>query len=301
MAQIGGFFPKPIAQPIEGGGRIALPSGGTFYPPAGEYLVNLGANSVLEIFDPIQGEWHTAMQSSTGGFVSLDGCNYRIRNVTGGVTSASIVITSAGSNGTNGIGTAAATISFAAPAAAGGETASGYLIVGGSISAITVQSGGSNWIQTPQVVLDAPPQGGRQATAIATISGGVVSTITVVDSGGGYLTVPGAYLIPQTNIYQGAPIGGISAGVFPAGGVAYPSNSVPGGLYATDVSGTKLSVGPLTNSGSITGVHLTNNGGGYASGNVVATIAGSVAGGAVTISASQAGANDTSYLQPRVQ
>src|SRR5271170_6073803 len=104
MSRIGGAFPYPVAQIYEGGGRIQLAGGGMFYPPSGEWLIALGTNTNLEVFDPIQQIWVTV--TSASDYITTDGFNLRLHNITGCVTSQAI--TNAGSGATaNGIGTAA--------------------------------------------------------------------------------------------------------------------------------------------------------------------------------------------------
>src|SRR5258708_1550974 len=106
MPRIGGAFPFPLAQVAEGGGIITLPSGGIFYLPSGEYALETGAVTCLEWFDPILQAWRGFQDpAGDGQYISSDGYNYRLINLSGVTTGA--LITNAGSGGTNGIGTVA--------------------------------------------------------------------------------------------------------------------------------------------------------------------------------------------------
>jgi hypothetical protein len=60
-----------------------------------------------------------------------------------------------------------------------------FLASGGTITAITINSGGSGYSGTATVSISGA---GQQAAATATISGGAVNTITLVNGGWGYIT-----------------------------------------------------------------------------------------------------------------
>ncbi len=61
----------------------------------------------------------------------------------------------------------------------------------GSVSTITITSGGSGYSAAPTVTISAPNQtGGIQATATATITSGVVTAITITEPGTGYTSAP---------------------------------------------------------------------------------------------------------------
>src|SRR6202043_4206952 len=120
---------------------------------------------------------------------------------------------------TNGIGATATGVSvaYAASNTTGYPTATGFVVIGGSVQAPTVTQGGSGFLVPPVLVIDPPPPGGIQATAIAVMtaagSSGIAS-ITMVNAGAGYATTPNFYIIPQTAVYQGGPSGGVAPGVF---------------------------------------------------------------------------------------
>ena len=57
MGQLRGAFPFPLAQVSEGTSRLALGSGGVWYPIPGEAILTLDANTLLERFDPAEQVW----------------------------------------------------------------------------------------------------------------------------------------------------------------------------------------------------------------------------------------------------
>ena len=68
----------------------------------------------------------------------------------------------------------------------------------GTITAITVDSGGDSYTEAPTVTISAPDiDGGTQATATATVDNGVVTAITVTNQGSGY-TYDESTLVPTT-------------------------------------------------------------------------------------------------------
>jgi hypothetical protein len=300
MSQIRGAFPFPYAQPAEGGGVICLGGGGTWYPPAGEWLLQTAANIAVQWWDPIANTWrNTVSNSNTGDYFPTDGYNLRLVNMTGNILSAPI--TAAGSGGVNGIGFAAtgAAIAFSAPGA-GGVQATGYVIVGGSVAAPTITQAGSGFLVPPLVVIDAPPIGGIQATATALLTaGGGIASITMSNVGAGYAASPNFYLIPQMAYYAGAPSGGVAAAAgAPPPGLVFPANAVPGNQNTSAV-GAQLTSVALTGSGVVTGLVMINYGTVY-TGTPTATITG-VGAATTTLAAVTATAVATAFVQPRVQ
>jgi len=305
MARIGGAFYNPLAQVGEGTARLSLGSGGVWYFPAGEYIVTLDANTVVERYDPTEQVWAVIESASAnnGDWISCDGYNLRAHNVTGVVSGNTI--TNAGSGMTNGIGATATGVSigYGVSNTTGYPTATGYVIVGGTVAAPTVTQAGSGFLVPPAIVIDPPPPGGIQASAIAVMtaagSSGIAS-ITIVNAGAGYATSPNFYIIPQPALYQGGPSGSFAAGGIPAPGLVYPSNAVPGNQN-TSSTGAQLTSAALTGSGTLTGVHMVNSGGGYTSAPTV-TFTGGAGGVAVTaLVAVTSLANSSILIQPRVQ
>lgn len=302
MARIGGAFPFPQAQVQEGGPKIELASGGVWYPPAGEYILVTDANTVVEFWDPIENVWRSIITASDGGYISADGFNYRVRNTTGGFTSSTI--SNAGSGMTNGIGSAINGVSagVAASDTTGGAGITLFTIIGGSVAAPTITQGGSGFLVPPLIVIDPPPTGGIQATATCALSAaGAIASVTMANVGGGYAATPNFWVIPQTNIYQGGPSGGVLAGLIPAPGLVFPSNAVPGNQN-TSSAGAQLTSVALTGSGTLTGLRVINSGGGYTTGSPAVTFTG----GAGGVAASVTVGNTTPAValvnsQPRVQ
>lgn len=273
MARIGGAFPRSISEVLYGGGQMPLPSGGVFYPPAGDYLVWLGGQTVLQHYDPNVYGWQELGQPSGDGLpFSTDGFNWRLVNMSGVV--AGSLITNSGSGGTNGIGAAATgvAVSFAAPGVAGGVQALGYAVVGGSVPVPTITAAGGPFSVPPVILCDPPPFGGVQALFTCTLNAqGGIASVTAMNngtgapagsSGAGYASIPNFYVIPQTAYYQGAPSGSVAAASLIPPGVINPAmvpltTPAPGFNYATassSVPGAFLTGNALTGSGTLTAI-----------------------------------------------
>ena len=266
MARIGGAFPLPFPIVQAANGAVILGGGGVFYPPAGNYFLSLGDVTALQYFDGQSQQWRVlGAPDSPPMFVSVDGYNFRLLNMSGIITGAAI--TNAGTGGTNGIGSVATgvNIAFAAPAAGGAPaTATGYAIVGGSVQAPTITQAGQGFLVPPLVVIDPPAPGGIQATAIATITAaGALNSIVMQNGGAGYSSTPNFYLIPQPGSYQGGPQGSFAAGLIPAPGLVHPNNAIPGNQNLSTTLGALLTPAALTGSGTLTGIGMQNNGFGY--------------------------------------
>ena len=268
--RLGGPAPFNAAQSF-----VTTLAGGTFfYPPAGMYLMQLDANTVVQWWDPIAWSWRGIAPVAAGGHIlpiSVDGYNYRVLNVTSTVTSATLGV--AGSGGTNGIGpTQTGTNLVVAAAPAGGRTAQGYVIVGGSLPALSVAVAGSGFAVTPLILIDPPPAGGIQATAVATLTaGGALASATLVNVGAGYTSLPNVYVVPQFPFYPGAPTapGGASQpSAVPPGIIALmPPQKFAQGLqpaFPVTLGGLiNFGAGVIGGSGTLTGVVITDSGQGY--------------------------------------
>jgi hypothetical protein len=298
MARIGGAFPLPLAQVAEGGTKVQLGTGGFFYPPAGEYLVSVGALSAFEFFDPQAQGWRTLFPASGGGFASVDGVNFRLHNLSGAVSATAV--TGAGSGGTNGIGTAATGASIAVASGSGAVIPATVVpVVGGTVAAPTITQPGSGFLVPPDIIIDPPPPGGTQATAICTLTTGGIGAVTMVDSGAGYTASPNFWIAPQPNQYQGGPEAGVAAGAIPPPGLVYPTNALPGNQN-TSPTGAQLTSVALTGSGTLTAVKLIFPGTGY-TGSPALTVSGVGAATATVTVGNTTPANDVSFLMPRVQ
>jgi hypothetical protein len=201
--QYGGPGVTPVgfsAQPYS----FTLPGGSAYNIPSGRWLVNLGALSILQEYNPVTGSWNsidtgangaaTLSQGATGTVgttIFSDGNNYRVLNPTGLPFKATPGGTLTGY--TSGPPTLTAS--------AGGAVLKA--IVGGAVSSFTVTNGGSNYTYPPIVLISSPPNSGIQATAYATLSGGAVSTITLgatppgatTGGGAGYTVAPTITLV----------------------------------------------------------------------------------------------------------
>jgi hypothetical protein len=307
MARIGGQFPFPIAQVVEGGTRLSLPSGGVFVLPANQYLIITDANSVVQYWDPQKTEWATLYGHSSGGDVTSDGCNYRILNDSGTLGLGALAVANGTAAGlTNGIG-AAGGISVTFPGVVGFPTPTGYAIVGGAVAAPTVTQAGSGFTAQPTIIIDPPPVGGIQAQAVCTVTaGGGINTVTVTVPGAGYATSPNFWIMPEAPYYTGAPSGGgtFAASPFPPGGIVSQANALPGNQnIGTGTTGALLTPVALTGSGTITGAVKVNWGGGAGAGAVAGTlvVTGAGSAGTATIAGTAtAPANATVILSPRV-
>lgn len=264
--RLGGNFPLgQTAIPVP------LPSGGIFTPPAGNYLVTTGLVTVLQYFDPTLLEWRVYAQPGAEAMpVAMDGANWRLVNMSGVVIDASI--TNAGSGAVNGIGAAATgvAVSFGA-APTGGVAAAGYAIVGGSINTtITITNGGSGFLVPPLLLIDPPPPGGIQATAVVSaLTAGAISGVTVTNAGAGYVTAPNVYVIPQPAVYGAAAAGIVNNPINTPYSLVIPQTGIVGNV----AGGAQLTVNAtLTGSGTVTGIVITNMGGGY-TGTTIPTIA----------------------------
>src|SRR5215472_15622268 len=275
----------------QGNVPVGLAGGEIFYIPPGNYYVNLGDVTLLQVFDGVNQIWRNI--GFPGGNMQIndaDGWNYRLVNLSGVVQALSI--TNAGSGGVNGIGTSATgtTIGFGA-APSNGIAASAYPIIGGKLSGLTIAAGGTGFVFPPVLLIDPPPVGGIQATATCTISGGVINAVTLQNAGAGYTAVPNVYIVPQYLLpVQGStPINPTPpSSVIPPGNIAPLSGALssqppflPGVQWQGVVGGANITANGLTGSGTLTGAVMTNYGVGY-TGTTIPTISfsgGGLAGG----------------------
>ena len=161
---------------------IGLASGQTYTIPGGWYYVKPGPYSCLQVYDPVLATWRGIGGEGTGNaqphYVSSDGNNYRLANLTGCTVGASV--TNVGSGYTS-----APTVTIS------GQNSIWRAVVGGAVSqTVVVSNGGSNYTYPPAILFSSPPSGGIQATGYAALSGGALSTITMVNQGGGYTSPP---------------------------------------------------------------------------------------------------------------
>jgi len=252
---------------------IGLFGGQEYYIPPGNFYLQLGGQTVLQVYDPNNDIWRNV--GFPGGnlqVASVDGFNYRLVNMSGVV--AALQITNAGSGGTNGIGTAATgtTIGFGA-APSNGIAAQAYPIVGGALASPTITAGGSGFVFPPVIMIDPPANGGIQATATCTISGGAINAVTLRNAGAGYTAPPNYYVVPQYLLppQAGVPVQAAAPlNVIPPGNIAPLSGALssqppffPNVQWPGVTGGALITSGALTGSGTLTGAVVTQYGVGY--------------------------------------
>ena len=266
MPRMGGYFPYNTTDVLHGGGALTLPPGGIFYPSRGNYIASTGNQTVIQQWNPIAGAWTViGYTDQTMVPFTTDGSNVRLVNLSGVIVGA--MISAAGSGGTNGIGAAATGVgvSIANSGATGSRAALAYPIVGGSVPAPTITTAGSAFLVPPMVVCDPPPAGGIQATFTCTLNNaGGIGSVTQATPGAGYAAngPPKFYIIPQSQFYQGATSGGVSAAPIMVPGLIdptmVPSNTPAPGFNTANQSsstpGALLTSNALTGSGTLTGI-----------------------------------------------
>ena len=206
---------------ISPAGNQTLSAGEAWVLPAGQWYVDPGTVSALQVYDAILQIWlQLGTPTNDFKFITSDGVNVRLANQSGCAVGA--VITNAGTGYTS------------APTVAASVGGSQWrAIVGGSISTtVTITTPGAGYNYPPEVWIAPPPAGGIPATAIATLSSGVPS-ITVINQGAGYTTAPAIRLTPDSRESLAAAPG--------------PTTTA----YATTT---------LTGAGTITGLVCTNHG-----------------------------------------
>ena len=177
-----------------GTNSFELQAGEVMYLPPGMLNLRHGANSTLQVLDPVMTVWRPCgADGGTFEQVESDGNNYRVANQTGCAVAA--LLTQAGTGYTS-----APTVT----PSAGSST--WQAIMGQVVNSITVNNGGSNYTYPPLVMIQAPGAPGICATAYSTISAGAVTTVTMTDVGAGYTTVPFItfYNDPRDTTGQGA-------------------------------------------------------------------------------------------------
>jgi hypothetical protein len=166
--------------------------GFTGFTLTGQYLVNLGPFTSLQMYDFNLGTWRNiSAANATPITISCDGTNFRLANTTGAVVGA--LVTAAGTGLTNGFNTVTAT------ASAGGGTWN--MIVGGSINpTLQLAAGGTLYTQKPRIIFNPPSSQGPTPyilpTAIAAITAGAISAVTVTNAGAGLVGQPTVTVIP---------------------------------------------------------------------------------------------------------
>ncbi len=134
-------------------------------------------------------------------------------------------------------------------------------VSGGTVTALTVGSGGSGYTVAPAVVISNG--GGTGATATATISGGVVTGLTITNAGSGYTSNPTVTLAVGAGATATATIAGgvITALTVTNGGANY---TVPPSVTFTGTPGSGATATATIANGVVTGLTLATGGSNYA-------------------------------------
>ena len=246
--------------------RLALAPGDSFVIPAGDWTISLGMYCVLQYLDPVTNTWVMSAGAAWSRglqYVSADGFNIRIANLTGCVVSASVIV-----GGTNYV---QATTTITAIGTFGNGVAPTILpIVGGAVGltgtfTIDVPTKGAGYGVAPIVMIPPPPPaqsnangvGGIQATAIAVLgSGGSVASISITNPGAGYPTAPIGVVVPSPfdpNLSVGITNASIAFSLTSAGvimGALVTNNGSP--LNNGSLASVTLSIGGAGASGSLT-------------------------------------------------
>lgn len=288
----GEVFMLPVGQGVIGAfGAVSSPQIGTNNPMSGQFLIQLGQYSTLQMFDATCGLWRNVNVGPMALLpVSSDGTNYRIANTSG--TPVGAIITAAGSGGTNGfygydntrtavtwqngIKTAGNTV-FTITPSAGGSLWNAF--VGGGVNTtiglsgtvyqngpfstaaqVFTGSGGSGYLAPPMIVFAPPANQGDQPcilpTAVCTISGGAINSVTVTNQGAGLLGLPQITVVPAMGDTTG---GGAILG-WAAGNVAQVG------------SGTLMAMAPAFPGTAVTAVPTFTYGGSASPGPTVTAI-----------------------------
>lgn len=151
--------------------------------PAGEWLIEAGLYCVVQYLDPVTQTWlvHPTAGINDGvRFVSSDGFNFRIANMTGCVVDAEVT---APGNGYTG-----ATPTLALAGVGSGTTI--LPIIGGALSIATIGGPGKGYGLPPILIIPAPPFPGKPASAYAVLANGTVAGVSFISQGAGYVTPP---------------------------------------------------------------------------------------------------------------
>jgi hypothetical protein len=194
------LFTAPFTAPTN---RFTLGAGNSLLIPAGTWIVQGGVDSAIQWKDPVNGAWNNLNPVGTafGRTIRSDGFNFRIANLSGSVTGATVTAPGTGYvQGTTAVVPSAGNSVWQA-------------IVGGALGAVTITAPGANYTLPPLVFVAAPPYPGIPATGHAVIgAGGAVTGIVWDSPGAGYTYPPQIVIVPDPNEpslqagYQGAGI-----------------------------------------------------------------------------------------------
>jgi hypothetical protein len=228
-------YPGQALSALQRPQSVTLRSGAVWPIPNGVFLVRPAGQTALQYKDYYSGLWRTFESGPVNHPIPLysDGTNFRAINVSGtiqgtNVTTPGTVYTQAGTS-----------VSFAAPVA-GGITATGTPIIGGSLS-LALTTAGAGYTN-PQIIIPSPDQYGGTpglclpAVAHVGLSAGALSGITVDFAGAGYLSAPPVTVLDPTGsgavitatITNGTPSnGGLTGIIMNNNGALYDGTHIP--------------------------------------------------------------------------
>lgn len=245
--------------------RVALAPGEIFLLPAGNWLVSLGGYMVLQYKDPVTSGWVNGAGAAftRTQYVTADGYNVRIANLTGCVVGANIV--NAGS------GYVQASTSITAIGGFNGAVPTFLPIVGGALAqsgsfTLSPTTSGAGYGVAPQIVIPPPPPasnnpngvGGMSASAYAVIASGTISAISITNQGAGYPVAPPVAVVPSPfdpNLSVGITAATISLSLVGTGsicGVICTNNGSP--LPSGGLNSVTLALAGAGSSGSLSAI-----------------------------------------------
>lgn len=197
----------PAVFPTLYSNEISLAAGSVWIVPPGQWILHPGKATFVQFKDPVSGLWRIISTWNTKAtFVSSDGTNYRVANLSGCVVGA--LLTNKGSAYTS-----APTVT----ASSGGSL--WQTILSPSLSSVTITTAGSGYTYPPIVIVAPPPTGGIQATIICALSAGAVNSVTVVNEGAGYSGgIPPIYVITDPRDASTTIVPAVLTGVLTAAG-----------------------------------------------------------------------------------
>jgi hypothetical protein len=180
------LYTTPFTAPSN---QVELEAGQALLIPAGTWIVAGGAVSAVQWLDPVSEQWIDLNEVGTafGLTIRSDGFNFRVANLSGSVTGATVTAP--------GTGYAQATTNVTP--SAGNST--WQAVVGGSLGAATITAPGANFTIPPIVFVASPPAPGINALGHAVLTGGAVTGIVWDNPGAGYQTPPNVLLVPSPN------------------------------------------------------------------------------------------------------
>lgn len=181
------LYATPFTAPTN---TVELQAGQALTIPAGTWIVGaVGDVSAVQYLDPVTQEWTNLTEPGTpfGITIRSDGFNFRVANLSGVATGATV--------STPGSGYAQAS-TVVTPSAGNSQWTA---VVGGRLGAATITAPGANYSIAPLVFVPAPPPPGVCAVGHATLVAGAVTAITWDNPGAGYPYPPQVLLIPSPN------------------------------------------------------------------------------------------------------